>query len=232
MSSHPDPGNRSAYIEKEAAALTVTKPADVSGFPTAKGLFAGLPAPKPMADLARRSEPADSTAAKTGTPGQPVPPPSAEMKTLSAGIFQASVPGNWVSLQSSRAIRVAPQNGYGQLNGRDVFTHGVEFGVAAASSRDLREATSTWLRAIAQGNPNLKVAGQAQYVKMSGRTALAVQLSNPSELGGAERIVVYTTFLADGSLFYFLTLVPEADAQTYQQTFSKIGQSIRLTDVR
>ena len=67
---------------------------------------------------------------------------------------------------------------------------------------------------------------------VSGRTALAVPLSNPSELGGTERIIVYTTFLADGSLFYYLTLAPDADARVYQQTFVRIGQSLRLTDVR
>jgi hypothetical protein len=47
-----------------------------------------------------------------------------------------------------------------------------------------------------------------------------------------ERITVYTTFLADGSLFYFLTVVPDADAQAFQPTFVRIGQSIRFTHGR
>ena len=45
-----------------------------------------------------------------------------------------------------------------------------------------------------------------------------------------ELVNVYTTFLVDGTLFYYLTVVPEADAQKLQQTFRQIGQSIRLTD--
>ena len=67
---------------------------------------------------------------------------------------------------------------------------------------------------------------------MSSRTALATPLTNPSPLGGAERIGVYTTFLSDGNLFYYLTVAPETEAQSYQQVFVRIGQSLRLTDAR
>jgi hypothetical protein len=57
-------------------------------------------------------------------------------------------------------------------------------------------------------------------------------LTNPSALGGQERIAVYTTFLAEGSLFYYLTIVQEKDADAFQETFQRIGESIRLTEVR
>jgi hypothetical protein len=232
MSSHPDPGNRSAYIVKEAALVEVAASADASGFPAAKGLFAGLPAPASMAELSRRGAPTANTAVSTGTPGQPVPPPSAESRTISAGIFQVSVPANWATVRGENAVRVVPQNGYGDVNGQTIFTHGVEFGVAAPASRDLREATTAWLRGIAQGNPNLKLAGEAQQGKISGVPAIAIPLTNPSALGGSERIGVYTAFLSDGSLFYFLTVAPDADAQTYQQIFARIGQSIRFSHGR
>ena len=52
------------------------------------------------------------------------------------------------------------------------------------------------------------------------------------ELGGRERIGLYTTFLVDGTLFYYLTIVPENDAPAFQETFRRIGESIRLTDAR
>ena len=45
-------------------------------------------------------------------------------------------------------------------------------------------------------------------------------------------IGVYTTFLADGTLFYYLTIVPEAELDAYRDAFQRIGQSIRLTEVR
>ena len=55
---------------------------------------------------------------------------------------------------------------------------------------------------------------------------------NPSPLGGQERIGLYTTFLADGTLFYYLTIVPEKEAANFQEAFRRIGESIRLTDIR
>jgi hypothetical protein len=67
---------------------------------------------------------------------------------------------------------------------------------------------------------------------LSQRSALATSLVNPSPLGGRERIGLYTTFLVDGTLFYYLTIVPENDAATFQDAFRRIGESIRLTDAR
>ena len=45
-------------------------------------------------------------------------------------------------------------------------------------------------------------------MRISQRSAIGTPLVNPSPLGGQERIGVYTTFLADGNLFYYLTIVP------------------------
>jgi hypothetical protein len=44
--------------------------------------------------------------------------------------------------------------------------------------------------------------------------------------------VLQTTFLADGTLFYYLSIVPEKDAAAFQETFRRVGDSIRLTEVR
>jgi hypothetical protein len=92
-----------------------------------------------------------------------VPRPSANYRTLKGGkVFQVSVPSDWTALSSKTAIKVVPQNGYGSLNGQTVFSHGVEFGVAKAVSRDLQESTNAWLKAVAQGNPDLRLAGSQQ----------------------------------------------------------------------
>jgi len=233
MSSHPNPGNRTQYINQEAGLLTIATAADASEFAPIKSAFASLPPAKSMADLARSGGSGGDAPQSVGTPGQPVPRPSSQYRDLSGGkVFQASVPANWTSLPSKSAIKVVPQNGYGQLNGQTVFTHGIEFGVTKAGSRDLREATNAWLQAVAQANPELRAAGTQQAIRMSQRSALATPLVNLSPLGGQERIAVYTTFLVDGSLFYYLTIVPETDAEAFQETFRRVGESIRLTEVR
>jgi hypothetical protein len=229
MSSHPNPGNRTVYITKEAEMLTVAAAADQTGFAPAKATFASLPAPKSMTDTGRAKT--GDAPASVGTPGQPVPAPSKEYKNISGGkIFEASVPSNWTGLSSKSAIKFVPENGYGQLNGQTAFTHGVEFGVVKAATRDLQEATNTWLKAVMQGNPELRLAGEQQMMKISHRGALGTPLVNPSPLGGVERIGLYTTFLVEGTLFYYLTVVPEKEAAAFQEAFQRIGESIRLID--
>jgi Zn-dependent protease with chaperone function len=234
LSSHPDPGNRTVYITKEAESLTIARAADDRSFEPVRQAFASLPAPTTMAELAKRkNDPSGNAVHSVGTPGQPVPRPSAEYRSISGGkVFQADVPLNWTSLSGTSSVKVVPENGYGQLNGQTVFSHGIEFGVAQAGTRDLRQATMTWLKAVAQENPELRLAGEQQDIRISQRSALGTPLVNPSPLGGQERIGLYTTFLADGTLFYYLTIVPEKEAANFQETFRRIGESIRLTDAR
>ena len=234
MSSHPDPGNRTVYITQEAEALTLGSPANTSRFTPIKATFASLPPAKSMGDLARGKDDSTGTAAPSvGTPGQPVPRPSTQYKDINGGkVFQASVPSDWTALASKTAIKVVPQNGYGQLNGQTIFSHGIEFGITKAGSRNLQDATNTWLKAIAQDNPQLRLAGNQQATRISQRSAIVTPLSNSSPLGGQELIGVYTTFLADGSLFYYLTIVQEKDAGAFQNAFQRVGESIRLIEAR
>jgi hypothetical protein len=142
------------------------------------------------------------------------------------------VPSNWKGLSSNNAIKFVPENGYGSHNGQTVFTHGIQFGVARASTRDLREATKALLGAFAQNNPELKQAGQPQDVRIAQRSALGVPLANQSSLGRTELIGLYTTFLADGNLFYYVTIVPEDEAPSYDPVFEKIGRSIKFKDLQ
>jgi Zn-dependent protease with chaperone function len=234
MSSHPDPGNRTQYITKEAGLLTIAPAADDRDFESIKTVFASLPSAKSTGELAKaNSSSGGESAQRIGTPGQPVPSPSLEYRNVSGGgVFRASVPNNWTTLASNGAVKVVPQNGYGQLNGQTVFSHGVEFGIAKAGSRDLRDATNAWLKAVARNNPQLRLAGEQQPLRISQRAGLGTPLINPSPLGGQERIGVYTTLLADGSLFYYLTIVPENEAAAFEDAFRRVTESIELTDAR
>src|SRR5262249_22638853 len=244
LSSHPDPGNRTQYITKEASSLTIASAADASEFQPIKTEFASMGPAKSMADLARGKQApsgqgqgqrglAGSDGGAVGSPVQPLARPSAQYKDIAGGrVFQASVPSNWTSMASKSSIKVVPENGYGEVNGQTVFRCGIEFGIAPSGSRDLQEATNGWLNAVAQNNPDLHLAGQQQAIRISQRSAIATPLVNTSALGGREIIGVYTTFLVDGTLFYYLTVVPESDAQAFQDSFLRIGQSIRLTEAR
>jgi hypothetical protein len=232
LSSHPNPGNRSQYIAQEASQLQIARRADDSGFEPAKRRFASLPPAKTMAELAKAggSNRGEGTTS-VGTIGEPVPPPSTQYRQVRGGqLFQASVPSNWTAVASNTSIKYVPQNGYGDARGQTVLTHGVELGVARASSRYLRDATDTLIGAFLQDNPGMRVSGNSESLRISGRTGVGTPLSGRSALGGEERVGLYTTLLADGNLFYYVTVVPERDAGRYVAVFDRIGQSIRLND--
>jgi len=241
LSSHPDPGNRTEYITAEATKLRLGPAPDSRDFPVVKTRFASLPKAMTTAELAKRTDPNannnsgggnNAAGGSTGTPGRPVPEPSMQLRTLNASVFQANVPGNWTTMSSSRSIRVVPENGYGDMNGQTVFTHGVEFGLAKPGSRDLVQATDMWLNAIAQDNPQLRSMGNSQVTRMSQRSTIVTNLTNESPLGGVERVTAYTTFLSDGTLFYYLTVCPERDLNRFNAAFGQIAASVRFTDAR
>jgi hypothetical protein len=237
LSSHPNPGNRTQYIAKEAAMLQVAQvPPEASDFSRVKATFAALPLPKSMADVANASASGGSggeSVESVGTVGSPVPAPSSQFSKIQGGkLFEADVPSNWKGISSNNSIKFVPENGYGSHNGQTAFTHGIQFGVVRPSTRDLREATRALLSAFAQNNPELKQAGQPQDLRIAQRSALGVPLANQSSLGKTELIGLYTTFLADGNLFYYVTIVPEDEAQAYDPVFEKIGRSIKLKDVQ
>jgi beta-barrel assembly-enhancing protease len=234
LSSHPNPGNRSQYIAQEASQLQIGPRPSQSGFAQVKSRFAAMPPAKSMADLARSGPGGggDTNApASVGRVGEPVPAPARQYRTARGGqLFQVSVPTNWTAVSSNNSVKFVPQNGYGEARGQTVLTHGVELGVARASSRDLRQATQSLVQAFVQGNPEMRQAGETRTLRLSNRSALATPLVGRSALGGSERVGVYTTFLADGSLFYYLTVVPDSEAPAYAAAFDRVGQSIRLTD--
>jgi Zn-dependent protease with chaperone function len=232
LSSHPNPGNRTAYITKEAEMLQIAEPPDMRRFGAIKETFAAMPPAKSMAEVAKRGNGEGEAPRSVGTPGQTVPRPSSQYRRLDAGLFQTVVPNNWTSLSSSQSVKAVPQNGYGSLKGQTVFTHGVEFGVAPAASRDLRDATTAWLNTLNESNPGLRISGEPRSTRLSQRTAIATRLVNPSPLGGRELIDMYTTFLSDGNLFYYMTIAPEDDEATYRAPFQKVGQQLRLTETR
>jgi len=234
LSSHPNPGNRSQYIADEANRLRVGAHPDDSGFARVKQRFTTLPPAKSMADLARSGSGGGGRtegSAPTGTVGRDVPAPSSRYREARGGrLFQVRVPANWTAVSENNAVKFVPENGYGEWQGQTVLTHGVELGVARASSRNLGAATETLVEAFRQGNPEMRVTGEPVAVRLSNRPGLGTPLAGRSALGGAERIELYTVLLADGNLFYYVTVVPEAQARTYEPAFTRVLQSIRLSD--
>ncbi len=233
LSDHPNPGNRTEYITAEAAKLPVANVPDTGDLRHVKLAMNRLPPAKSMAEIERaaKNNGASGETASVGEIGQPVPPPSSSYRSVRGGnVFEASVPSNWQTLSSQGSIKFVPPNGFGTLDGQQVFTHGAEAGVAQSQSSNLSQATDALLQGLAAGNPDLHDQARPQQVRLSGRTAIRHQLSNQSATGKPERVDLYTAFLNNGELFYLVTVAPASEAGTYAPAFQRIARSIQLLD--
>jgi Peptidase family M48 len=237
LSDHPDPGNREAYITEEASHVRIEGQAgDSRNFARVQDRLRSLSPAPTTEEVARRVQ---QTAAQPGQPpasardiGTRVASPSSRYKSYTEGnLFRVSVPDNWREVATSSSVTFVPDGAYGQVEGHTVFTHGAEIGFTRNESHSLQDASQEFIDGLAKSNPALRVTGQPQNTKLSGRNALMATLANVSEATGrGETVTLFTTLLRDGNLFYCLTVSPQSESQTYQRAFQHVAQSIRLTD--
>ena len=121
LNSHPNPGNRTQYINAEAAMLRVAPTPSDSGFQQTRSKLASMAPARSMADLERNGNAngGERAPVSVGRVGDPVPAPSRQYRTVKGGeVFQVSVPTNWTPISSNNSMKFIPQNGYGEANGR------------------------------------------------------------------------------------------------------------------
>ncbi|HXG53852.1 MAG TPA: M48 family metallopeptidase [Vicinamibacterales bacterium] len=237
MSNHPNPGNRSEYITREAASLRVANPVnDTRNFQNVQARLRQMSPAPTTEEVARRGNPGGSRGGGGSDRSGPAPTgrvaaPSTRYQTYNEGdIFRISVPSNWAEIASESAVTFAPQGGYGAINNQNVFTHGVQVGMARSENHGLEEATNELIASLAQSNPRLARGGGSTRGTLGGRPALRTILANISDAtGGREGILLYTALRTDGSLFYMVGVSPEEEFRAYQPVFNKVAGSIRFT---
>jgi len=162
---------------------------------------------------------------------QQVEYPSSRFRNHSGNFFRISVPDNWRELPSNDSVTFAPDGAYREIQGQFVFTHGIQVGVMRAQSNSLRTATDELIRALGQGNQNLRRNGGYQRETLGRRDALGISLTNISELTGRPEVVtVYTTLLRSGELFYLIAVAPQDELQDYQRTFIAVLGTLSVND--
>ena len=237
LSDHPNPGNRQTYIAQEASQLRIQGQAgDSREFARVQQELRGLPRAPTTEEATRGGRNAPT---RTGTPerdtsgiGTRVTPPSTRFRTYTEGdVVRISVPDNWRELTSESSATFVPEGAYGQVQGRNVFTHGVQLGVLRDETHTLREATQEFIDSLREANPSLRASGQLESTTLSGRNGLVAELTNTSEATRREETVtVFTTQLRNGSLFYLITVAPSEEHPSYESAFRRVVQSIRLMD--
>ncbi len=227
LSDHPNPGNRIEYITEEAKSLRVEDPVrDTARFEQMQAKLQTLPHAAERQNARNADQPV----------GGDVEPPAAQYRTYTEGdLFRVSVPGNWHELPAgNNAVWFAPEGAYGTAaSGQSVFTHGVQFGVGQVNTSDLRQATEALVRSLAQGNPRLQQAGNAQRTRFGDRNGLALQLRNVSDATGeVETILVRTAMLQDNVLLYSIAVAPADEFNRYAPVFQRVQQSVQLASAR
>ena len=125
----------------------------------------------------------------------------------------------------------APDGAYGQANGQSVFTHGVELGAARNETHNLQDATEELIRVARPVQPRLRRSSGPERVNLSGRAGLRSVLTNSqSATGQPESIVIFTTQLRDGNLFYAMAVAPQDDFNAYRGVFDRVIRSIQLME--
>ena len=237
LSDHPSPANRYAKINQEAQYLRVENPIrDTRDFDRVQARLRGYPRAPSMQEIARsgqRYPTGETTGNYPGNPprGRVASPSSRDRSYTESNLFRVCVPDNWRELPSGNDIWFAPEGAYGSVQGQNVFTHGVNFGVSQTQSRNLQQATDELLNSLAQGNNNLRQRSGYSRVNVAGRTGLSTSLSNINEATGQPELInIVTTQLRNGQLFYMITVSPQNEYSYYQSTFNNILRSLQLNN--
>jgi len=234
LSDHPNPGNRSEYIAREAAALRVSGSAgNTRAFQQVRARLAEMPRAPTTEEATRSARNTGNRPSGTGRsrPTARVEPPSPRYTEYNGGnAFRVSVPSNWRELPSSSAVTFAPEGAYGSVGGQSVFTHGVEVGLAR-NEDDLRTATEQLIDSLSRGNPQMSRPSAFRNVSVGGRRGLQTTMRNVSEATGSrETVRVTTALMRDGTLFYAVAVAPADEFSEYQQTFARVIESVRLAN--
>src|SRR5712691_1113770 len=243
LSDHPSPANRYARINQEAQYLRVREQTrDDTEFRSIKERLRRYPRAQTMAEIQRSGgrypnqgnnyPDQNDNNYPSNPPRGRVAYPSSRLRTYSEfGVVQVSVPDNWRELSDRGSVWFAPEGAYGSTNGQVVYTHGVNIGTAQTNSRNLQQASNEFVSALQQGNGNLRARSNYQRMDVDGRYGLLITLGNTNEATGRSEIInVVTTQLRSGDLLYLITVSPENEYSSYQNTFLNILRSLRLND--
>jgi beta-barrel assembly-enhancing protease len=238
MSSHPNPGNRYAAIEKEAQMLQVRGNAeDTRAFSEVRDRLARMQPAYTAEQVARGQARRGSTGerdvpVRTGRVGN-VQRPSNAYRTVNIGNFlRVNVPDNWEEFQNGNSVVIAPEGGFYQTSsrGNTNFTHGIEIGMIPNESHSLQQGTDELIDSFSRSNPDLRMQGNYRRENIGGRNGLTAYFSNRSATGEEEAVTISTVQLRDGSMLYIVGVAPQYEMNTYDRIFQRARQTMQIAE--
>jgi hypothetical protein len=225
LSDHPNPGNRVEAVTREVKTLMPrTYLTDSSDFKSTKSRVAGMK-PLTSAEVAAMAKPG-------GTSGEDIKP-SSNLKVFAHTDYQISYPENWqVFGDRSSNVTIAPKSGVAQ--------NAVAYGVMIAtyqpeeSGESLDTATHELIVTLRQSNPDLKLIGHAETIRVSGGKGRSAELIGSSPIKDPqgkvlqERDWLVTSSRKDGTVLYLIFISPDKDFAAMRPAFEGMVRTLAV----
>jgi beta-barrel assembly-enhancing protease len=228
LSDHPDPGNRFQYIMDEIPRLAV-KNDHLHSTPEFEQAKAKLKTSALSSESQLHRIGQDPSDLELRVRPQL---PSKSMKSFQAsdGSFSLRIPANWEGLSAEDSNYIfSPKGAHGKLKDSIMVTHGIFAGAVKLPQSDLRSATDAFIQKQIETNADFRVLRGPQQVNFNGENGYSTTVSGPSAINGVMEVdTTYTTSMADGRIFYLITIAPEDEADNYQQAFQQILRSLKM----
>lgn len=231
LSDHPNPGNRAQAVSAEVKTLMPrTYLTDNGDFAATKQRVAGMK-PLSSAEVAAMQKQGGTPGA--GTAGSTDVTPSANLKVFNHNEYQISYPENWqVFGDQSSNVTIAPPSGVSQ--------NAVSYGVMIANyqpeeaGEKLDVATHELLATLRQSNPELKLIGHDEGIRINGVAGRSVDLIGTSPIKDAqgkaleERDWVVTMPRKDGSVLYLIFISPDKEFGAMRPAFEAMLRTLQM----
>lgn len=223
LSDHPNPGNRVESVTREVKTLMPrTYLADSSDFKAIKTRVAGM---KPL------SSAEVAAMAKQGGGSSADLKPSSNLKVFTHNDYEISYPENWqVFGDQSSNVTIAPKSGVSQ--------NAVAYGAMIAtyqpeeSGESLDLATHELIVMLKQSNPDLKLIGHDETIRVSGGKGRSAELVGSSPVKDAqgkslqERDWLVTVARKDGTVLYLIFISPDNDSAAMRPAFERMLRTL------
>jgi Zn-dependent protease with chaperone function len=238
FSSHPNPQNRIQNINAEIGkmgALSGSYSNDTADFREIRRYVKSLPpAPKASSQQQQQSQQSQQTSSeRSASAGRPQLP-STRLVNYNAGNISLSYPDNWKIYGREQAYSLAPDGGIVSDGKTSALAYGVVMEVAALRSDNsarpnLQDATDQLIDSLQNSNRNMRIRKDEGQIRVGGKQALSIILTNDSPLGGREINRLVTVLRPEG-LVYFIFVAPEQEYSNYQKAFKNVIDSVRFYD--
>ena len=242
MSDHPNPGNRTEYVDKEVASF-IPKPNYITTTPAFSNIkqqvsrMRAYSAREVSSGVWKKQSPNQAVGNSVDrTVGQATSTavdlnPAGSWKTFRGKGFSVDMPGNWEAYGNQASAMLAPAGGLARTadGGAGGIIYGMLTDVYRPQGRmDLGSALNSLLSEMSRDNQGL-VPGPQTPVTANGKSGLSVECDNSSGNNGrGEHDMIVAFQLKDGSVRYFAFVAPAPDFEKLRPAFNKMLQTLSL----